>query len=48
VESYLKFIREIRIMATQLPKWRFITLAMIGLFFALGYLAGNLHWIRWW
>jgi len=35
-------------MTKQLPAWRFAVLTLIGLLFALGYLAGNLHWIRWW
>jgi len=35
-------------MATKLPAWRFLLLALVGFVFALGYLAGNLHWVRWW
>jgi len=44
MESYIKFIREVRIMSKQLPAWRFVALVLVGLLFALGYLSGNLPW----
>ena len=37
-------IREVRDMATQLPAWRFALICLIGLLFAVGYLAGNVPW----
>jgi len=43
-----RLFHEIRIMSTKLPGWRFAVLALIAALFALGYLVGNLHWIRWW
>jgi len=34
-------------MTHQLPAWRFLLLALIGLIFAFGYLSGNLPWEHW-
>jgi len=39
-----KIIREVRMTVQKLPAWRFVALTLIGLIFALGYLAGNLPW----
>jgi len=42
--DFSKIIHEVRIMVQKLPAWRFVALTLIGLIFAVGYLAGNLPW----
>lgn len=42
--DFSKIIREVREMATKLPAWRFATICLIGLLFAIGYLSGNIPW----
>ena len=43
-ELNMKMIKELREMALRLPAWRFLMLSVIALFFAAGYLAGNVPW----
>jgi len=40
--QYIDIIREILIMTTRLPAWRFLLLTLIGLLLAFGYVCGNL------